>query len=128
MQLKLVTAVSALLAIPALVHAQQDGPSLDVPKLTKADIQEVAQIITNNKAKLRIFCELNEYENQQHEAEQKNDGKTVEALEALRNALIDELGPEYSKVTAGQGQFDENSTERKEFTSTFDEVKKLCTK
>src|SRR5215831_8119567 len=47
MKLKLVAAISAL-AIPALAHAQQSGPQLHVPKPTKADAQNVVQIITSD--------------------------------------------------------------------------------
>ena len=35
MKLKLVAAISALAAIPALAHAQQGGPQPKVPKPTK---------------------------------------------------------------------------------------------
>jgi len=47
MKLKLVAAIFAL-AIPALVHAQGSGPQ---PKPTKADAQNLVQIITNDKVK-----------------------------------------------------------------------------
>ena len=48
MKLKLVAAISAL-AIPALAHAQQSNPQPNVPKPTKADAQNVVQIITSGK-------------------------------------------------------------------------------
>ena len=53
MKLKLVAAISALAAIPALAHAQQGGPQPNVPKPTKADVQNVVQIVTTDKAKHR---------------------------------------------------------------------------
>ena len=43
MKIKLVAAISAIAAIPALAHAQQGGPQ---PKPTKADAQNVVQIVT----------------------------------------------------------------------------------
>jgi len=49
MKLKLVAAISAL-AISALAHAQQGGPP-KVPMPTKADAQNVVQIITSDKVK-----------------------------------------------------------------------------
>ena len=49
MKLKLVAAISAL-AIPALAHAQQGGLQ---PKPTKADAQNVVQIITTDKVKMQ---------------------------------------------------------------------------
>ena len=48
MKRKLVGAVFAL-AIPALAHAEQNGPQPAVPKPTKADAQKVVQIITSDK-------------------------------------------------------------------------------
>ena len=57
MKLKLVAAISAL-AIPALAHAQQTGPPPNVPKPTKADVQNVVQIVANDKAKTQAYCDL----------------------------------------------------------------------
>ena len=48
MKLKLVAAISAL-AIPALAHAEQSDPQPAAPKPTKADAQNVVQIITSAK-------------------------------------------------------------------------------
>jgi len=54
MKLKLVAAISAL-AIPALAQAQQGGPP-KVPKPTKADVQNVVQIVTTDKVKTQAYC------------------------------------------------------------------------
>ena len=59
MKLKLVAAISAL-AIPALAHAQQGGPQPKVPKPTKADAQNVVQIVTSDKVKMQAYCERGE--------------------------------------------------------------------
>jgi hypothetical protein len=45
--------------MPVLVHAQQGGPRPNAPKPTKADVQKVVQIITNDKAKTQSYCDLN---------------------------------------------------------------------
>jgi hypothetical protein len=73
-------AISALVAMPILVHAQQGGPRPNVPKPTKADVQKVVQIITNDKAKPQAYCDLNKLLAQMDAAGQKNDTKTVQAL------------------------------------------------
>ena len=70
MKLKLVAAISAL-AIPALAHAQQGGPQPSVPKPTKADAQNVVQIITSDKTKTQAYCDLTKLEGQVRAAEQK---------------------------------------------------------
>jgi hypothetical protein len=126
MKLKLVAAISAL-AIPALAHAQQSGPQLHVPKPTKADAQNVVQIITSDKVKTQAYCDLTELEGQV-KAVQQNDTKTVETLTKQAEALIDKLGPEYFKLMDGLEQVDPRSSEAREFMSILSELDKRCTK
>ena len=90
MKLKLVAAISAL-AIPALAHAQQDGPQPKVPKPTKADAQNVVQIVTSDKVKTQAYCDFTKLEDQVKAAE--NDTKTLEALSRQAESLLDKLGP-----------------------------------
>jgi hypothetical protein len=110
MKLKLVVAIFAL-ATPALAHAQSS-----VPKPTKADAQNVVQIITSDKAKAQTYCDLTKLEGQVRTAEQKNDTKTLEALAKQAEALTDKL-PEYYKLMDGLEKVDPNSSEGKEFMS-----------
>jgi mevalonate kinase len=122
MKLKLVAAIFAL-AIPALAHAQSS-----VPKPTKADAQNVVQIITSDKVKTQAYCDLTKLEGQVEAAAQKNDAKTLEALNKQANALLDKLGPEYFKLMDGLEQVDPKSSEAKEFMSILSELDKSCTK
>jgi hypothetical protein len=55
MKLSLVATISVLAAIPALAHAQHDGPS---PKPTTADAQNVVQMITSDKLKTQAYCDF----------------------------------------------------------------------
>jgi hypothetical protein len=126
MKLKLVAAISAL-AIPALAHAQQGGPQ-PPPKLTKADAQNVVQIITSDKVKTQAYCDLNKLEGKVKAADQKNDTKTLEALSKQAKSLVDKLGPEYYKLMDGLEQVDPKSGEAKEFMSILSELDKSCTK
>jgi hypothetical protein len=123
LKLKLVAAISAL-AIPALAHAQQSGPQ---PKPTKADAQNVVQIITSDKVKTQAYCDLTKLEDQV-KAVQQNDTKTVETLTKQAEALIDKLGPEYFKLMDGLERVDPKSSEAKEFMSILSELDKSCTK
>ena len=127
MKLKLVAAISVL-AIPALAHAQQGGPQRSVPKPTKADAQNVVQIITSDKTKTQAYCDLTKLEGQVRAAEQKNDTKTLEALSKQAEALVDKLGPEYYKLMDGLEEVDPKSSEAKEFMSILSELDKSCTK
>jgi hypothetical protein len=96
-KLKLVAVIFAF-AISALARAQQGGPQPNVPKLTKADVQIVVQIVTNDKAKTRAYCDLNKLYAQVVAGQEKNDFDTVEALTKQADALVAKLGPEYSKM------------------------------
>ena len=127
MKPKLVIAISAL-AIPALAHAQQSGPQPNVPKPTKADAQNVVQIITNDKAKAQAYCDLSKLSDQVEAAGQKNDTKKVETLTKQVDALVAKVGPEYSKLMDGLEEVDPDSSEAKEFMSILSELDKRCTK
>ena len=122
MKLKLVAAISAL-AIPALAHAQPN-----VPKPTKADAQNVVQIITSDKLKTQAYCALKKLENEVKAAAQKNDA-ALEALSKQAESLVaNKLGPEYFKLMDGLEQVDSNSSEAKEFMSILSELDESCTK
>src|SRR6516164_8036237 len=126
MKLKLVAAISALAATPALAHAQQGGPP-KVPKPTKADAQNVVQIITSDKVKTQAYCDLNKLYDQL-KAVQQNDTKTVGTLTNQASALIYKVGPEYLKSMDGLEQVDRKSSQAKEFMSILSELDKRCTK
>jgi hypothetical protein len=127
MKLKLVAAISAL-AISALAHAQQGGPQPNVPKPTKVDVQIVVQIVTNDKAKTQAYCDLTKPYDQVEAGQQNNDFDTVEALTKQADALVDKLGPEYSKMVEGLEEVDLTSSEGKEIMSILSGLDKLCSK
>ena len=118
MKPKLVAAISAL-AIPALAHAQQSGAQPNAPRPTKADPQNVVQLITSDKVKTQAYCDLTKLEGQVKAVQQNTDTKTVETLTKQANALIDKLGPEYFKLMDGLEQVGPRSSETKEFMYTF---------
>ena len=122
MKLKLIVAIFAL-ATPALAHAQSS-----VPKPTKADAQKFVQIVTSDKVKTQAYCDLTKLEGEVRVAAQKNDTKTLDALSKQAQALVDKLGPEYSKLMDGLEEVDPKSSEAKEFMSILSELDKRCTK
>ena len=128
MKLKLIAAISALAAIPALAHAQQGGRQPTAPKPTKVDVQNVIQIVTTHKAKTQAYCDLTKLYDQVQAAEEKNDTKTVETLTKQADALVDKLGPEYSKMIEGLEEVDLTSSEGKELMSILSGLDKLCTR
>jgi hypothetical protein len=60
-----------------------------VPKPTKADAQNVVQIITSDKMKTQAYCDLTKLEGQVKAAAEKKDTKTLEGLSTQADALID---------------------------------------
>jgi hypothetical protein len=127
MKLPLIAAIFALAAMSALAHAQ-GGPQPNVPKPTKAEAQNVVQIVTSDKVKTQAYCDLTKLEGEVTAAEQKKDSKTLEALSKQAEALVDQLGPEYSKLMDGLEQVDPKSSEAKEFMSILSELDKSCIK
>jgi hypothetical protein len=123
MKLKLVAVIFAL-AIPALAHAQQGGPQ---PKPTKADAQNVVQIITSDKVKTQAYCDIGKLFDQIQVAKENNDSDTIQALGKQVLPLVDKLGPEYVKVIEGMDQVDLTSSEGEELLSILSELDKRCT-
>ena len=123
-----VAAISALAAIPALAYAQQGGPQPNVPKLTKADVLIVIQIVTKDKAKTQAYCDLTKLYDQIQAAEQKEDSDTIQTLTKQADGLVANLGPEYLKVIEGLDQVDPNSSEGEEMLSILSGLEKLCAK
>jgi len=128
MKQKLIAAISALAAIPVLAYAQQGGPQPNGPKPTKADAQNVVQIITSDKAKTQAYCDLTKLYEQVEAGQQKNDFDTVEALTKRADALVAKLGPEHSRMVEGLDQVDLTSSEGREIMSILLGLDKLCTK
>jgi hypothetical protein len=67
------------------------GAEPDTAKL-KADAQKVVSIISSDKAKSQIYCQIADLDDQ---IDQENDRKKAEALVQKMNGLEKQLGPEY---------------------------------
>jgi len=126
--MKLIVTTIFALAIPALAHAQQSGSPSNVPKPTKADAQNVVQIITSDKIKTQAYCDLTNLEVQVKAAAEKSDTNALEALGKQAEALTDKLGPEYYKLMDGLEQVDPKSSEAKDFMTILSELDKRCAK
>jgi hypothetical protein len=74
---KLIAMMPDVTAMSALARAQSGGPQPNLAKPTKADVQNVVQLITTAKAKTRAYCDLAKLCNQIEAAEQKNDTDAV---------------------------------------------------
>jgi Skp family chaperone for outer membrane proteins len=127
MNLKLITAVAAFAAIPALALAQGAGAP-KAAKPTKADAQKVVQTIKGDKAKLDAYCAISKLGDQAAEAEQKKDQKKMDDLQKQADALGQKIGPDYVKFTASMETLDPDSKDGKEIIAILEGLDKMCPK
>jgi len=125
-KLRLAATIFAFFAMPVFAFGQQGNSSSKAPKPTKADAQKVAQIISSDKAKLQAYCDSKKLYDQMAAAYKKNDTKAADALNKQADALVDKIGPEYSKMMDGLEQVDQKSSEAKEFMAILSGLDKLC--
>ena len=126
MKLKLVLAISALVAMPAFAQAKHGETPPTNPKSTLAQVQKVIQIITDDKVKTQQFCDVEKLEQQIAEAKQKQDTKRVEELTKQADDLEIKIGPEYVAMMDGLSQIDANSIEGKQIADALEPLDKLC--
>ena len=124
MRLKFIVAVIALLVVPVCAQAQKPGAM----KVTKADAQKVVKIISADKAKAQVYCDMAKLGDQIEQADQKKDNKKVEELSKKMDEMIKKLGPEYVALTDGLQNMDQNSKAGKEIGEVLEGLDKLCAK
>lgn len=114
----LIVATFAIAALPFAAQAQ--------PKPTKASAQKVVQIITSDKAKSKIYCDVGALSEQIEAADQKKDTKTVDALSKQADELAKGLGPEYAALMAGMQKLPEKEADA--VGAALEPLDKLCGK
>jgi hypothetical protein len=105
MYVKIVISVS-ILAASIVAAIAQDDPTNPTPKLTSADVQHLAEVISNDKSKLRAYCELGKLHDETQQAVEENDADEIAALTAKIDTFEQELGLEYDRVLDGLDQID----------------------
>jgi hypothetical protein len=129
MNLKLVVALCLSIAIPAVGYAQNPPPAPPPgPPPSLADVQKVVQMVSADKAKVQIYCQLGKLNDQIAEADQKKDSKAVEALGKQIDDLEQKMGPDYVKLMTAldQSQLDPDSALGKQIVGAFDPLEKQC--
>ena len=121
MNLRLIVTILVIAAAP--VWAQAQSPT---PKVTKADAQKVLKIISSNKAKTRIYCEMAKIGHQMEQANETGDAKKFDALFQEMYELGKKLGPEYAALIDGLQDIDPESEVGQEISSTLDALDNLC--
>jgi predicted transcriptional regulator len=107
-----------MFAVP--LYAQDQQPN--TAKL-KADAEKVVRIISGDKAKSQIYCQIADLGN---EIDQEKDSKKAQVLFRKMNELQKRLGPEYIAFLADSQDVDPDSKDGQDIISTFDELDEAC--
>jgi hypothetical protein len=118
MNLKLVVAILVIAAVPVCPQAQK--PSA----VTKADAQKVLKIISGNKAKTQIYCDITKLVEQITEGDEKE----TDGLYQKIDELAKKLGPEYAALMDGFQDIDPESKVGQEIESVLVGLQRLCTR
>ncbi len=118
MKRPLIIAISLICCAP--LHAQDQQRT--AAKL-KADAQRVVSIISSDKTKSRIYCEISDLGN---EIDQQKDRTKAEALLQKMEELEKQLGPEYVAFIEATKDVDPDSKDGQDIVSMFDELDEAC--
>ena len=120
MNLKLIIAMS-IAGVSVCAQAQQPSGAK-----VKTDVQNVVKIISGDKAKTQIYCQIDELSDQVTHAAQKKDDEKVEELSRKIDELEGSLGPEYVALIKELEEVDPNSLDGQEISSAIDSLDRLC--
>ena len=116
----------AILVIAVPVCAQAQPPS--AAKVTKADAQNVIEIIKGDRAKTQTYCAMAKLGDQIEQAEEKKDTKKIDELYRQMDELTTKLGPEYVALMDGLQEIDAGSEDGQEIDLMLEALDKLCAK
>jgi hypothetical protein len=119
MNLKLIVVILVIAAMPMCAKAQTSNNT------TVTHAQNAFKIISGDKAKTRIYCDMAKIFDQIERAGGK-DTKNSDALYRKMNDLAKKLGPDYAALVYGLPKVDPNSQDAQEINATFATLDKLC--
>ena len=122
MNLRLIVTILVIAAAPVCAQAQKPTPA----KVTKADAQKVLKIISSDKAKTRIYCQMAKLSAQMEQANETGDSKKFDKLFQRIYELGKQLGPEYAALVDGLQDIDPQSEVGQAISSTLDALDNLC--
>ena len=122
MNLRLIVTILVIAAAPVCAQAQKPTPA----KVTKADAQKVLKIISGDRAKTRVYCQMAKLGDQMEQANETGDSKKFDALFQKMYELGKQLGPEYAALVDGLQDIDPQSEVGQEISSTLDALDNLC--
>ena len=122
MSVRLIVTILVIAAAPVCAQAQKPTPA----KVTKADAQKVLKIISSDKVKTRIYCQMAKLGDQMEQANETGDSKKFDALFQKMYELGKQLGPEYAALIDGLQDIDPESEVGQQISSTLDALDNLC--
>ena len=122
MNLRLIVTILVIAAAPVCAQAQKPTPA----KVTKADAQKVLKIISSDKAKTRIYCQMAKLGDQMEQANETGDSKKFDRLFQRIYELGKKLGPEYAALVDGLQDIDPQSEVGQAISSALDALDNLC--
>ena len=120
--LRLIVTTLLIAAAPTYAQAQNSTPA----RVTKGDAQIVLKIISGDKVKTRIYCQMAKLGNQMEQANEMGDAKKFDALFQRMYELGKKLGPEYAALIDGLQAINPESEVGQEISSTLDALDNLC--
>ena len=115
--------VAILLISTAPLYAQRQQQN--VAKL-KGDARNLVDIIGSNKAKIQIYCQIDDLTEQLDQAVEKRDTKTAKALVERIAELNKKMGPEFAAPVDIEKHVDLNSPDGQEFASIVASLGESC--
>jgi hypothetical protein len=94
--------------------------------VSKTDAQKVLKIISGDKTKTRIYCQMAKLGRQMEQANETGDSEKFDSLLQRVYELGKKLGPEYAALVDGLQDIDPQSEVGQEIGSTLDALDNLC--
>jgi hypothetical protein len=121
MNLKLIFFILVIATVPVCADAEAQSNA------TATHARNVLKIISGDKVKTRIYCDMTKVFDQIERAGGEDTQKT-DKLYRKMDDLAKKLGPEYAVLVYGLPKVDPNSQDAQEINSTFAALDKLCAK
>jgi hypothetical protein len=126
MNLKLAVALLITFATPTYAQAPHDNTP--PPKPTVAAVQSLVKIISGDKIKAKVYCDISKINYQIAAAQASKNAKRVADLGQQVDALEPKLGPEYDQVMGGLQRVDPRSKEGMLFLQMLRPLEAMCSK
>ena len=120
--LRLIVTILVIAAAPVWALAQNSTPA----KVSKADAQKVLKIISGDKTKTRIYCQMAKLGRQMEQVNETGDSEKFDALLQRVYDLGKKLGPEYAALVDALQDIDPQSEVGQEISSTLEALDNLC--